>query len=611
VRVKFFFLILFQLVSLSLFSQILDDSTQNVYGPTTTTYTYIDDIKLNRKTKFYPDTSIIDFEKFTYMSVYDNKLQDLGNIATSTKPMYYTPPSVIGRTSGFYSYDLYSLPVEDIHLYDTRSPYTSIYAIFAGGNRNITRINHSQSIKPNWNFGLNLQWLTMNKQYSSTGRGDNQVEGLSYNGYMYYWNKDSSYFIMGAISRMNHEIAESGGVDTTDFENINDFFDFDNIDVNLEYAKSSELKVQYYLYQQYQVKKLFAIYNEFERTLTSNYFTDENLSEDGDYFDQILFNETQTYQKNKFRDLTNEAGIKGDLKKAFYNAYYRYRYIEFVHPYLPEIEKRTEGYLGGSLRYDNDSSYYLMVAGELMNNGNHQLSAIYENRFWELSYKRLMYDPGSIHERYFSNHYEWYNDFGAVQSDNFKALFKVPLKMITIKPYFNLSMVKNYIYFDTDKMPSQATGFAQLYSPGIDFNIDFGKYLHWVNTFIYTFKTGEEEAQDVFRIPSIFVNSNLYFSKMMFNEKMLMTFGLNTHYQSNYFADGYDPVTQQFYVQNDFEIPSYFLADVYVNIQIKTVKLFLKMSYINQKNQKGYFATPDYPGQPKNLDLGLSWMFYD
>jgi len=608
---RLFFLFFLLLVNINLFSQILDDSTQNVYGPTTTKYKYINDIKLNRNISSYPDTSIIGFERFSYIDKYRYKIQDLGNIGTSSKFMFYTPPTIIGRTSGYYTYSMYNSPVEKIRLFNTRSPFTDLYVAFGSGNRNITRISFSQSIKPNWNFGLNLKWLTMDKQISSTGRGDNHVRGLSYNFYMYYWTPDSNYFAMGAINRMHHKVAESGGVDTLGFTNKNNFFD-ENAEVNLQDVFSTELNVKYYLYQQYQLKPSFAIYNEFSRGLVSNYYEDPQVSTNQLIYNYILFNTSETWNKNKFDDITNEAGIKGDWKNAFYNAYYKYRDVSFYQSYLPEIEQRTEGYVGGSLRYDNDSSYYLSVAGELMlNNGNHKISAIYENRFWELSYNRLMYDPGAIHERYFNNHYEWNNNFGAVQSDNIKALFKIQLKKIAIKPFLSLSMLKNYIYFNENKMPSQAVGFAQLYSPGLDFNIQIGKHLHWENQFIYTFKTGEEEARDVFRIPPIFINSNIYYSRFMFNEKLLMSIGVNAHYQSNYYADGYDPITQQFYLQNDFELPSYFLADVFVNIKIKTVRLFLKYYYINQPAGKGYFASPYYPGQPKGLDFGLSWIFFD
>jgi len=609
---KLFFLSFLMLyVASDLFSQILDDSTQNVYGPSTTNFRYIKDIKFNRNVSSHPDTTIIGFERFSPMERRRYKLQDLGLVATSTKPMFYEPPSILGRTSGYYTYSLYGLPVKDIKLFNTRSPHTDLYAVFGSGNRNITDISFSQNIKPNWNFGFNLLWYTMDKQISSTGRGDNAVRSLSYNFYMYYWSPDSNYFALGAYTRMNHKVAESGGVDTTGFRNINDFFD-ENAEVNLQDVGSSELNIKYYLYQQYQLNPAFAVYNEFYSSLISNYYSDPQVSTNQEFYDRILFNTSETWNKNKINDITNEAGVKGDWKKAFYNAYYRYRQVRFYQNYLTDVENRTEGYVGGSLRYDNDSSYYLLVEGELMlNNGNHKIRGIYENRFWELSYQRMMYDPGFMHERYFSNHYEWYNSFGSVQSDNIKVLFKIPLKKIAIRPFLNLSMLKNYIYFDVDKMPTQASGFAQLYSPGLDLNFQFGKNLHWDNQFIYTFKTGDEEARDVFRIPPIFVNSSIYYSRFMFNEKLLMSIGLNTHYQSNYFADGYDPITQQFYLQNDFELPSYFLANVFVNIKIKTVRLFLKYAYINQKTGKGYFASPYYPGQPKGLDLGLSWMFYD
>jgi hypothetical protein len=608
-RVFKIFIISFFLGS-NLFAQILDDSTKNVYGPTSTRYTYLNDIKFNRSRVHYPDTSITGFQIYNYVNLYENKLQDLGNIGTAAKPVFYEPPETIGRTSGYYVYRPYRLNIKDIQLYNTRSPYTHIYAVFGGGNRNKTFIQHSQSIKPNWNFGFNYQTLKINKQISSTGRGDNETESTAYDAYMYYWTKDSTYFIHGAFSRINHKVAESGGIDDSDFESDNEFFG-ENVNVYLENAYSRELSIEYLLYQQFRLTNFFTLYNEFSRALVSNYFIDENLSADGAYFKPSLFNTQKTDHKDKFRSLANEAGIKGDWKKAFYNAYFRFRQTNFVPSELKQIETRNETYLGGSLRYDNDSTYFLQLSGELMNNGNHHLAGIYENRLWELSYRRYMYEPGAIQERYFSNHYEWYNDFAPVQSDNFKGLFKLDFKRLHIYPQMTLSNVFNYIYFDVDKRPAQAGGFVQLYSPGVEIKFDITPYLHWYTTFIYTLKTGENQASNAFRFPSIFINSNLFYSRYLFNNKLLTSIGLDTHFRNAYFADGYDPITQQFYLQNDFEIPGYFLADFYVNIKIGTVKLFLKMTYINQGQNSGYFTTPYYIGQPRVMDLGLSWMFYD
>jgi hypothetical protein len=594
----------------SLSAQILDDSTQNLYGPTTTRFTYLYDIKFNRNRIYFPDTTITRFHIYSYVNLHENNLQDLGNIGTAAQPVFYEPPETIGRTSGYYVYDPYRLRVKEMQLFNTRSPFTHIYAVLGGGNRNKTYIQHSQSIKPNWNFGFNYQTLRMNKQVSSQGRGDNEVESTAYNGYMYYWTRDSTYFIHGAFSRINHKVDESGGIDDSGFDSNNEFFN-ENVNVNLENAESRLLNIDYLLYQQLNLKKFFTVYNELYRSLSSSYFKDDNLNDDGAFFDQFLLDPSSTDHLDKFNVLSNEAGIKGDWKKAFYNAYFRYRQTNFIPGNIGQNEIRNETYLGGSLRYDIDSTYFLRVSGELMNNGNHQLSGIYENRLWELSYNRYMYEPAAIHEQYFSNHYEWYNDFGPVQSDNFKGMFKVDFKRLQLRPQMMVSNIFNYIYFDRDKRPAQAGGAVQLYSPGIKINFNISSFLNWNTTFIYTIKSGTSEATDAFRIPAIFVNSNLYYTRYLFDRKLLTSVGFEMHYRDAYFADGYDPVTQQFYLQNDFLIPGYFTADLYANLKIGAVKLFLKMNYINQGQAGGFFATPYYIGQTRVFDLGVSWMFYD
>lgn len=591
-------------------SQILNDSTQNIYGPKTTEFTYFSNIKFNRSNYLHPDTTLTGFQIYSFKNKHENKIQNLGNIGTAAQNIYYLPPDMIGRNSGFHAYDLYFIPIDQIQLFNTRSPYTNINPIFGGGNRNITLIQHSQSIKPNWNFGANYRKIIMNKQISSTGRADNEVESTAYNGYMYYWTKDSTYFVLGAFSRLNHEVAESGGIDHSGFNSLDEYFN-DNVNVNLENASSSEWRIQYEFYQQYSPAHFFTVYNEFRYGLKSDYFTDDKLGQEGSFFDHILFNESETYYKSKFRDLSNEAGIKGDLKKAFFNAYFRYRQTGMVQRQLPAIDIRHETYLGGNLRYDNDSTYCLLVSGEIMNNGNHLLRGEYENKLWDLSYTRIMYEPGVIQEDYFSNHYEWHNDFGSVQSDVIRGVFKIPLRWISIRPNMTVSNVKNYIYYDSDRVPAQTGDFVQIYSPGLDFSINFARYFYWNSSFSYTLKTGSEESRSAFRFPSVFANSSLYFTKHLFEKKLLFLMGTDTHYQNSYFADGYNPVTQQFYLQNDFAIPGYFLMDLYLNIKIKTVRIFLKMTYLNQAKNQGYFASPYYIGQSKVFDLGLSWMFYD
>lgn len=88
-------------------------------------------------------------------------------------------------------------------------------------------------------------------------------------------------------------------------------------------------------------------------------------------------------------------------------------------------------------------------------------------------------------------------------------------------------------------------------------------------------------------------------------------FGVDGHYKSDLYAPAYNPVLQQFYLQDDFLIPSYVLLDAFIEFQIIHVSVFLKFEHINQKADFGYFAHPYYIGQPRIFDAGVRWMFFN
>ena len=55
--------------------KLLDDSTKNVYGPTTTKYTFERNIKYNQLEYFVIDTLIDDMHRFNYVNAKKNQLQ--------------------------------------------------------------------------------------------------------------------------------------------------------------------------------------------------------------------------------------------------------------------------------------------------------------------------------------------------------------------------------------------------------------------------------------------------------------------------------------------------------------------------------------------------------
>jgi len=107
-------------------------------------------------------------------------------------------------------------------------------------------------------------------------------------------------------------------------------------------------------------------------------------------------------------------------------------------------------------------------------------------------------------------------------------------------------------------------------------------------------------------------HGQIYYEKDWFNRKMHVQLGIDLHWKSSYFAYNYDPATQQFFLQNELEVPNYLVADIFFNFQLIRGLVFLKVINVLEGLQaEGYQATPFYPGQGRGIDLGVKWLFFD
>ncbi|MBX2971089.1 MAG: hypothetical protein KF803_17105 [Cyclobacteriaceae bacterium] len=80
-------------------STIIDDSTKQIYGPTTSQYFLESDLFRNKWISYPIDTVIRNFHHFSFSQRRQNLHQDLGNIGTAIRPVYQEVPDVIGATS--------------------------------------------------------------------------------------------------------------------------------------------------------------------------------------------------------------------------------------------------------------------------------------------------------------------------------------------------------------------------------------------------------------------------------------------------------------------------------------------------------------------------------
>ena len=513
-----------------LHGQILDDSTKQVFGPESTEYTTESHIKFDDPVTYSVDTLITNKHRHSFVNRLDNTVQDLGNIGTAMRSLYYQVPKTIGRTSGFNSFDTYFIDPEDIRYFDTKSPYTSLGVTFGGNGRSVVDVSFSRSDSTVFNVGFDFKRITSDKQVGELeSRGDHNVLATIYDIYA-RWNP-GKYQLLVNYSRMRHQQFESGGVMPLPSGSLDNLFIDDSAQVWLNSAESEEKRHHIHLYHQYQVHELFQLYHQFDYTTQKIKFEDLDLANDGEFFDQFLISEVETRDASSFETIRNEFGIKGLHKGIFYNFYLSRRDIQSIPKYLPGSGFTTEYYLGTNLRYKLGSQV-LQLEGEIQDGGSYKVKGSFSNNFLIASYTRAQYDPSFLHFDYFGNHREWHLNFSSPSSDILEAMLKVEFEKFRIYPKVRLTNVNDHIYFNQSKLPEQASGAAQIFSPEVAFSWQFLKKMELTSQIIYSTITGD--ASDVFRIPNWLINTQLSYRNIAFDGKLELQLGIDTQYRSSF-----------------------------------------------------------------------------
>jgi hypothetical protein len=637
-------------------SKVIDDTTKQIYGPKTSRYFFEDDIFMNRQVFHFVDTAIRDFHHITDVQRLHNFYQDLGNIGTAIQPLYYQAPRSIGARSGYYVYDVY-WDRERIKYWDTKSTYTNMRVDLGGFGRAITKASYSRNINPRWNFGFNYRGILSDKQFNRNGKGDRNVEGTYYDLFTTFQSKDSTYRVFANFQRNKHTATELGGVRSDvpqDFPYIR-YFDKE-AQPKLLAAYSSELRTNFHLFHQYSVGSALQLYHKFDRERQGNRFADVPSEEPSDpnvYFDYIeLPHQGDTIQDyTKFKTVRNEVGVKGSLAKFFYNGYYairkysmQYQNDTLLNEQSQNYYSGTESYVGGSIALNLDSLVSVGGWAELLlNNGNYRLEGKIASKWFDATLKQLQYEPAFLSEYYRGSHDFWKRDFSATNSTQLSGNLHYTSPVFSISPGITLTRIGNYVYFKSDSVREERTGrYTEenpykvdvlpfqtseeivIASPQLKIELRMLRHLYLRTLGVYTKMLQDED--NAIDVPELFVNSQVAYENIFFNDNFDMQGGIEVHWKSPYHSMAYDAPTQQFYIQGDWintpfrtnevytrlKTPDFPVIDIFIGARIKRGRVYFRYNNVlNAINKEGTFPTPFYPGTRSLIDFGFDWSFYD
>lgn len=302
-----------------------------------------------------------------------------------------------------------------------------------------------------------------------------------------------------------------------------------------------------------------------------------------------------------------------------YNHYYNSILVFDNKPTIPSSIGDRINTVGGQYTYQKDkwngkALYSNSISDQEMSNLN--LTATYtlddENQF-SFQYQNISKLPDHIYNLYQSSYktYNWINDFNNEKINNFEVTANTKWGNASLQ----LTTLNDKLYFSDDSTnadilsvtPKQYDNTIKFLSLKVSKEFRVGKFA-LDNTILYQ-KVDQDDA--ILNVPELVTRNTLYFSDHFFKKAMFLQTGITFNYFAKYFANDYNPLIGEFYVQNQKEIGDFPMLDFFINAKIRQTRIYLKAEHFNSSfTGNDFYSAPSYPYRDFMVRFGLVWNFF-
>lgn len=592
------------------------------------------------------DSSINDWDK--YYSVPSN-YQYLGNNGAAAFPLVYKPFAKPGWDAGFHAFDLYRFKLEDTKFYRTTGPFSMLGFQLAGGKEQMIQALHTQSPKPNMNFGLDYRLISAPGYFTTQNNNENSIRLFGT-----YQGKRKRYAASLIVISNVIKASQNGGIAADSSLANPNYKERYSVPVNLGNALpfapnplNSSVKTgniykdfTFFLRQSYDVGKRdsvaindstteYLFYPKLRAQHTLTYSTYSYLFKDvspdttvykswynilpavvGDTFSvsekwKVMSNDFSLLQ---FPDTKNSAqyllagatlqNIQGHLKnidKNFYNIFLHGEYRNRTRNKLWDVLLKGEFYLNGL----NSGDYSAYAT----------LSRYFNKKFGNINlyFSNVNRTPSFI--------FDDRSSFNLGNNLNLKKENITSFGATATNPYFQLSfnnyLITNYAYFYDYYHSDQYSKPINIIQVSGSKKIKITKRLN-----LYAEATVQQTDQSApIKVPFIFTRSRLAYENNFYKNLFIST-GLEVRYYTPYHANNYSPVIGQFTPQDTVTIKNLPDVTAFLNFRIKGFTAYIRAENLNTASFKnGFsftnnnFAAPHYPTQGYMIRVGIRWWF--
>ncbi len=558
----------------------------------------------------------------------------LGNTGLASQNMVFGVNPVPGFSYGMTAFEPYMTKTDEANFYYSLLPMTDLFYTIGPKKEHVFHVAHLHSIKNKVFLGANYQIVGA----PGRDRFQQKASDHSVSVYAYYASKNKRYGVFVNYIYNRVLVQENGGLadDTVYIK----YRQGDNSMSPTYYLSNSENKIketvvtlkQYYSFgsnphtnkdDSIPVEKKFNV-GRLSHTFTFDKermrFINKQLNQG--YFPLIPLDTTPTYDSLMFYHLDNtlawtNSDMNGkDLPRRFrytfeathsYTEVHQFDKSYFMHVVKPSvgltlrlfrqlsIEANAEYALFNS--YNNDFTSHLVVKETMDIHG--KSFGIVSLKF---SYSKT--NPPWFYEHFYSKYFQWDYDF--LKQQTMYAGFNFAYKNLSVGvAYYNLF---NYVYMDANARPKQYVGsYINALSAYAFKNFVIGKF-EIDNKVVYQYI----DKTNLLRRPQWAAMQSYFFSTHMFKKALFAQFGIDLLYNTKYYADAYQPATRSFYLQNERKVGNYLFADVFVNMKVKRVRFYFKLTnFLSGLIGYDNFTVPHYPMPDRTFNFGASWIFHD
>ena len=227
----------------------------------------------------------------------------------------------------------------------------------------------------------------------------------------------------------------------------------------------------------------------------------------------------------------------------------------------------------------------------------------------------------NMNQQLFQSDYVRYNWFHQFNNEKYNML-QADLQTPWVNATFNYRLITDKVYFSNDSTavdykgrlqqlittPKQFGGVINYIGLKLQKEIQFGKFA-LDNTFLYQ---ATAQDQNIINVPTFTTRNTFYYTDYWFKRALFLQTGITFQYFTKYYANGYNPVLSDFYVQTDHKIGVYPVFDFFINAKIRTARIYFNLEHFNAKiGQSTYYSAPNYPYREMIVRLGIVWDFFN